>query len=287
MIDDAAADSPHATEQDENYFVSMTDMMVGVLFIFIILLMVFALNFRTQTDVTEDQIKRLQDATRQAQAVASRLEELQASVRSELNALDEANRVRADLLEDLRKRLLEMGLVVEVDEINGVLRLTEDAIRFDVDSAVLNARATENVGKVATVLAAVLPTYTGGSERAAHVETVFVEGHTDVTGNDRTNWELSTARAVNTYAELTRAAPTLRALRNDDGKEILSVSGYASTRPVPRQPINNWAVHRRIDLRFVMAVDSRARLEEVLTLTGAMQDQLQALRTAIERAHVD
>ena len=32
------------TEEDENYFVSMTDMMVGILFIFIIMLMVFALT---------------------------------------------------------------------------------------------------------------------------------------------------------------------------------------------------------------------------------------------------
>lgn len=286
MIDDTA-DSQHASEQDENYFVSMTDMMVGILFIFIILLMVFALNFRTQTDVTEDQIKRLQDAARQAEDVASRLETLQANVRSELGALDQANRVRADLLEELRKRLLQMGLIVEVDEISGILRLTEDAIRFDVDSFELNARAIENVRKVAVVLDLVLPSYTRGSERPAHVETVFVEGHTDSTGTDERNWELSTARAVNTYAELTRAAPTLRDLRNDDGKEVLSVSGYASTRPVPGQRISDWAVHRRIDLRFVMAVDSRARLEEVLNLTTAMQDQLRALRTAIGRAHVD
>ena len=33
-------------EGGENYFVSMTDMMVGMLFLFIILLMVFALNYR-------------------------------------------------------------------------------------------------------------------------------------------------------------------------------------------------------------------------------------------------
>ena len=41
-------------EEGENYFVSMTDMMVGVLFIFIIMLMSFALDFRRNTDVQED-----------------------------------------------------------------------------------------------------------------------------------------------------------------------------------------------------------------------------------------
>ena len=37
-------------EEEENYFVSMTDLMVGMLFIFIIMLMAFALNFRDAQD---------------------------------------------------------------------------------------------------------------------------------------------------------------------------------------------------------------------------------------------
>jgi chemotaxis protein MotB len=36
----------HTVEEEESYFVSMTDLMVGLLFIFIIMLMVFALQYR-------------------------------------------------------------------------------------------------------------------------------------------------------------------------------------------------------------------------------------------------
>jgi hypothetical protein len=36
----------HTVEEDESYFISMTDLMVGLLFIFIIMLMVFALQYR-------------------------------------------------------------------------------------------------------------------------------------------------------------------------------------------------------------------------------------------------
>jgi hypothetical protein len=36
--------------EEENYFVSMTDMMVGMLFIFIILLMFYVIQFRKETD---------------------------------------------------------------------------------------------------------------------------------------------------------------------------------------------------------------------------------------------
>ena len=40
-------DEAHGRSTKENYFVSMTDMMVGLVFIFIIMLMYFALRFRT------------------------------------------------------------------------------------------------------------------------------------------------------------------------------------------------------------------------------------------------
>ena len=36
----------HPFDEEESYFISMTDLMVGLLFIFIIMLMVFALQYR-------------------------------------------------------------------------------------------------------------------------------------------------------------------------------------------------------------------------------------------------
>jgi hypothetical protein len=65
-----ADESASESEEGENYFVSMTDMMVGVLFIFIIMLMIFALDFRTKTDVQDNAI----DVARQ---VARKLDDLE------------------------------------------------------------------------------------------------------------------------------------------------------------------------------------------------------------------
>lgn len=285
MIEDAsAADSPHAAEQDENYFVSMTDMMVGILFIFIILLMVFALNFRTQTDVSDERLRQLEEAARQAEAVAQQLEDLQAQVQNEIASIDASARVRSEMLEEIRRQLEAAGVQVEIDEANGVLRLTEAAIRFGLESSELSSEARENVARVAEVLSRVLPDYTAGGLAPSHVETVFVEGHTDKTGRDERNWQLSTERAVNTYALMTELFPTLRQIRNDEGKEVLSVSGYSSTRPIPGQPVTNYDVQRRIDLRFVMEVDDRRRLVRLRDLTMAMESELEVLRQAVEDA---
>jgi chemotaxis protein MotB len=280
-----AEDAGHGgSEEGENYFVSMTDMMVGVLFIFIIMLMVFALDFRTKTEVQENAI----DVARE---VASKLEELRGQVRGEIASLDEAQMVRRQLLNDIESQLKAEGLNVQIDEANGVLRLTEDAIRFDPDKSDLTNRAQANVDKVARVLARVLPGYIAcrmeagtaacRGDKGSFVETVFVEGHTDVTGLEATNWRLSTERAVNTYRTIAAGAPQLRGLRNQRREEVLSVSGYAATRPIDESSSREaWARNRRIDLRFVMEVDSRQRLGEVLKLTNEMETQIKRLTRA-------
>lgn len=289
MIVEDEANASAAAEEGENYFISMTDMMVGVLFIFIIMLMVFAHDFRSKTDVQEDAIKV-------AREVARKLDALQQQTRNEVAALDAARETRRQLLNDLRKELQRDGLDVEIDEVSGVLRLTEDAIRFRSDESLLLdpplGASRTNVGRIARVLARVLPNYTAcrvaptgrlacRDRPGSTVETVFIEGHTDATGIDQRNWQLSTERAVNTYRELITNSPDLRTLRNQRHEEIISVSGYSSTRPI--DPANSRAArdkNRRIDLRFVMEVDARERLREVLRLTDEMRGEIERLTNA-------
>lgn len=275
-----------AEEEEENYFISMTDMMVGVLFIFIIMLMTFALSFRTQTDISEEKLKRLQRAADTARSVALQLNSIQSQVREEIEKLDRADQVRAELLQKLRDAMSAEGLKVNVDLKSGVLRLTEAAVRFPVESAELVGEAPANVEKIASVMATVLPAYTAQNPSVpARLETVFIEGHTDKTGNPDKNWLLSTQRAVNTYRALVAKAPSLRNLRNSASTPILSVSGYADSRPVPDVDINLFDFHRRIDLRFVMEVDRGDKLKDVLDLTSRMQGELSTLTKAVESAN--
>ncbi|MBK1792950.1 OmpA family protein [Devosia sp. WQ 349] len=296
FIEETGFGSDGHGEEDENYFISMTDMMVGILFIFIIMLMVFALNFKQQTDVSEDRFERLEEARRQAEIVADRLDILKEQVQVELQQLDKSEQVRSAMLQDIRARLVAQGLDVQIDLANGVLRLTEDAVRFEPSNADLDVTAADNVRKISLVLREVLPMYAacatsvnacGGISTATSVETVFIEGHTDVTGRDDSNWQLSTQRAVNTYRVMTEAQPLLRELINRAGREIISVSGYSSTRPVKDESNKAaWDTNRRIDLRFVMEVDDSERLKEVLALTDQMEGQLFELRSAIDAADV-
>ena len=159
-------------------------------------------------------------------------------------------------------------------------------MRFDLDSSELSFLAAANVDKIAFALAEVLPEYAAGSAAIAHIETVFVEGHTDVRGADGRNWQLSTERAVNTYRRLAASQPDLLALQNGAGNSVLSVSGYGATRPVPDTAVEDYDRQRRIDLRFVMDIDNRERLDGVLRLIETMSGRLEDLQRAVEQANV-
>lgn len=287
MSDIRSTEIDHHSEEDENYFISMTDMMVGILFVFIILLMVFAMNFREQTDASEEQIRRLEHARDTANEVQTEVRKLQAQVEAEISAAAAASDLTRELLETLRERLAAEGLEVTIDHRSGVLRLNEEAINFEVDRADLNGKAAANIDKLAMVLAAVLPFYTPEKGKGpAFIETVFIEGHTDQRGLPERNWELSTQRAVNTFWRLVQQQPYLRELRNRAGTPVLSAAGYADSRPIPGVDPREYDHHRRIDLRFILDTDTSERLEDVIELTNKMQEQLDRLKDAVEEANV-
>lgn len=257
---------------EENYLASVSDLMVGLLFIFIILLMAFALNFRS----AESEAKRVQDelsgateqvarernqlakdrdrvaaerdrvAVQRDQLAAQRDELLQerdvlTNVTAELSRRDSTRR---DLLQQLQLTLGEQNVPVVIDPDNGVLRLPESLL-FDSGQAVLRPDGERALADLARLLADELPCYTEapaelqkgcGETPTPLLEAVLIEGHTDdvpIRAADFSdNWELSAARGLSTFKALTTVAPELEQLKNARGEALLGVSGYEARRPV-------------------------------------------------------
>jgi chemotaxis protein MotB len=290
----------HAAEEEheeENYFISMTDMMVGMLFLFIIMLMMFALNFKKGDDASERirncllaVVKENKDISEQVNA---KIADVQKAIRGPLDALELAADQRQRLLSDLTDNLKAEGITqIEIDGKNNVLRLSENSIRFDPDKFDLDAAARENVDKIARALSPLIERYAActvaapdqcAAHKGATLETVFIEGHTDPTGvadraeRDRKNWQLSTNRATATYRALVADAPELTTFRNRLGEQLLSVSGYSSTRPIAAGDDRDaWKRNRRIDLRFAMDAETRFGKDEIEQIRR-FNDQIQKL----------
>jgi len=232
------AASPHIVEEEESYFVSMTDLMVGVIFVFVILLMAFAMSYREQEAETEERYEKF-DVVREA---------------------------RTQILHDIQHALKDHGIEVTIHEERGALLLPEDVL-FPSGSAEISEIGRNSLKVLAAELMAVLPCHTTPPsndplctkrETSALIETVFVEGHTDNVPIGRNspfkdNWDLSAERAIATYKELIRQQPELDELTNSVPQKIFSVSGYGERRPIDANDTEEGRQHnRRIELRILM-----------------------------------
>ncbi len=229
----------------------MTDMMIGMLFLFIIMLMFFALKFN--------------------QAAAQQ--------RKTLKDLVGADDTRKELLKNIKRSMEKEGVSVTLDTENGILRLPE-SILFDSNKSELSDQGKDALNKLAMSLAKVLPRYTflqgqdnsGMGPRSPHgIESIFVEGHTDNAGSADLNWRLSVDRAFHTYQALIGAQQILAELQNRNGQPVLSLAGYGKQRPAyPNDTPENKRLNRRIDLRFIMSPPRvTSKLEDIPEKGGA------------------
>jgi flagellar motor protein MotB len=205
--------------------------MAGLVFLFIITLMIFVLQYQTAT----------------------------ASIQS-------SDRTRQYLLEMLRDSLEAEGLRVEVDESNGVLRLTEQSINFPSGSDEPTEGHESRIRTLARVMDKVIPCFVPERPRCASpppeqysatIDALLIEGHTDtqLLGQEhrlRDNLELSGARAATVHRTLVEEAPLLDSLVSAEDVRLLSISGYGARRLLDAE-CDTCEVNRRIDLRFIMA----------------------------------
>lgn len=239
-----------APSQSPDFLASVSDLMSGLIFIFIITVAVFALRLAKATE-----------------------------------ALTNAEQVRKEVVQAMAEELRKEGIDVTVDPEQGVLRLTDRAIRFPRGASEPEPTYHHNVGVVASVLLRVLQLHVENfdsgdvpaAERPAYCEqdevgpvlsrgaadsvgakvnTVLVEGHTDSVPigrgfRFRDNLDLSAARSAEVFRMMLQCEPALLGLKNRTDSPVLSVSGYGETRPVDREH-GEADANRRIDLRFMM-----------------------------------
>ena len=227
-------DSPEQShsERDE-YFISMTDMMGGLIFLVIIMLMFFALKFETATSKTEALVK----------------------------SFESSEEVRDAILTKIKQDMASRGYVVLVNPIRGALSLPENLL-FERGRSELAPQGVAAIGELGQVLYTDLLCYTGTGINQSEqpctlnsqaIEAVLIEGHTDSDGDFNANWDLSVKRSFATYRSLIAASPQLDHLVNKEGQPIFSIAGFGRQRPIaPNDSIENKARNRRVDIRLIM-----------------------------------
>lgn len=259
-------------EQAEGgYLVSVSDLMSGLVFIFMITLVSFIINF-------QDASNKIEKTQLEMNKEIYRLDTVK-------NKLDDNEVVRANILETVQNELEKKhDINVNVDITHGVLRLNQNSITFDSGSAELDEKNLQKLLVIKKTLEGILPCFSVNlhdqypqckeinNKDNANLESVFIEGHTDNTNfiNDKNgykNWQLSVNRAIKSYMILVDSSPILSEMKNENNEAVFSVSGYGSERPLPnhRHQLPTFdAANRRIDLRFIMTPPSLTKIEKEL-----------------------
>ncbi|MGC9456161.1 MAG: OmpA/MotB family protein [Halothiobacillaceae bacterium] len=242
-------------DEENPYWVSFSDIMAALLVVFMLAAVILMLQ--------------LIERERQ-------LETLQERFENEFAQLEAAEQVRRNVLERIHGTLVERGIDVQISENHSVLRIPEAVIGFETGAFEIAPAYREAARQIGQVIAEVV---TSG-DHIEHLDTIFVEGHTDRRPFDRPqmkgNWGLSTFRAISLWQFWNEALPPehrLTDLKNHQGEALFSVSGYAATRPVTWPEADDEDAlrqNRRIDIRFTIRRPQRLEYEAV----GRMLEEL-------------
>lgn len=225
-------------DEENPYWISFSDVMAGLLIVFILAVVILVIELmQIKTSVSEDILE-----------------------------LEKAEKARAELLTEIIEELNQLNVRVVLSENDTVLRIPENVLTFDSAKFDLN---TKQKRRVSETIADVVYKAIVKNDRWQYLDTIFIEGHTDnipyPNPRIKGNWGLSTFRAISMWEHWVKVIPEYAALKNHQGIDLFSVSGYAQTRPV--QKVQNTPdkrrENRRIDIRFTVKKPSMASLKSI------------------------
>ena len=216
--------SGNSGEDNGHYYISISDLMTSLLFIFILILTYVMLSFVKKEDVLTVEIQK-------AEQQVIELKKKENILSENIKKIEQNVEYRGELLQDIQDDLLKKDIKVEIDKENGNIRLKSDLL-FEVGSADISELGKRQIDEIAILLMQKMT----DKKYIMSIDTIFIEGHTDsvpIIGSRvyPSNKELSAQRAINTYSEMLIATDNgISQLKNKKGKHLLSYSGYASTR---------------------------------------------------------
>ena len=271
-------------EEDESYYMSMTDLMVGVLLIFILLMIYYALQMKLEADIPKSVHQEVIDERDNLRQENRRLRKY-ISIYAKINKKIVKSKI--EILNNLKNALSEKGFdEVEINNQYGVLSMPVDLLfrsgrsTFDPN----NPRINIALEALADAIFKYSLYYTKNEyiendqsfceTEFICIDNIYIEGHAD---NDPVkyvsepgiddNLRLSARRSTNTFRTLINVNDRLPGLLNLDGLAVLSASAHGNTRPRINNEVTDQdkQANRRIDIRIIMYSPS---IENIRTLEG-------------------
>ena len=201
-------------DSETTYWLSYSDMMAGLLLVFVIIIAVSMLHAKIQYDEKELELSgkeeelliRSDELEKEREVVSKEkiaiqektlkeqhelLNKLEAIMSEQQQKLDDIIGVRAELVEELREEFDDSDLKVSVDETTGAITF-DASILFDYNKSVLKESGKDFLSKFLPRYADVLLS----DKYKDNISEILIEGHTDTEGKYLFNLELSQKRAL-------------------------------------------------------------------------------------------
>ena len=237
-------------DESESYFVTMSDIFSGILFIFLIIIVFFILQQVQKPSVENEKYR------------------------------DYAELHKARLLEKLKDELIRDGVRVQINIEQDILTLPEGVL-FDTGESALDSKSKKVIEALSRAFSKVLKCSVFSEQKRpmleyidcrrdnpdkVFLESIFIEGHTDnqpIKGELKgspginSNLRLSARRATETFSYLLLTNQLLSGFYSPVDKRIFAVSAYGETRPLnDNETEKGRSGNRRIDVRLIMYVPS-------------------------------
>lgn len=214
------------------YLISISDLMAGVLIIFILGLVSMIIVYKESVE-----------------------------------NISNINQQRAQILEEIHKNLPpEDKERIKLDAKNGILRIEADGVS-NLSTQDMNAKAVFKLNEssltpegerlIRDISNAIVEMKNNPqfAPKWKVVDTIMIEGHTDslpLNMGNRTNIDLSTERASYTWKFMNATSGgTFSNMNNNDGQKLFSIAGYGEQRPLPNLDPKD-SRNRRIEFRFIV-----------------------------------
>jgi len=269
---------PLKKDEDNPYLLSFSDLMAGMLAIYIIVLIVTLVELeRRREDLRvskEELIESLEG-----------IQQIQDDIRLSISGVVKREQALALMLREIREDLKKRGIEVIIAENGTVLRIPEEQLHFALGHYTIPIEHNESANAIGDVFLKSLKK----DKNRALLDTVFIEGHTDSVPNNRAmgNWGLSTYRAISLWKFWTESPGKMHELKElktiaPDSSQLvnplISVSGYADTRSTHdrfngEKLKDDRPEDRRIDIRFTLVSSEKNDLKRLQASLGKLRER--------------
>jgi outer membrane protein OmpA-like peptidoglycan-associated protein len=231
-VNRAAAQSGRITHEKPQYWTSYSDMMAGLLMVFMLFLTLILLDYRTMLEEKQSEINRLLG-------------------------------VRAQIVQALDREFSDSELDIEIDPQTGAIRF-KGGVFFDLDSTEISDTGRRYLEEFIPKYMAIIlsPSF------RPYVAQIIVEGHTDQSGTYLYNLDLSQRRAFAVVREILGPDfpefPEKQLLQN-----AITANGRSYSQPLRENGRIDWDRSRRVEFQFRLKDDEL--IQQVKDLLGKEQ----------------